>query len=152
MIDRKNILLISTALLISAIVGLYIPYEQTKNRYVQKIVPLVESGEQVIVHYTKKGFEPGLITIKASSTVEWINSSDKPLWVASNPHPSHTDLPGFDEDGVWGNAPQGLQSIVPVAYAHTIGEAYRYTFIKVGRWCYHNHLVPNDRGVIIVLP
>ena len=55
------------------------------------------------------------------------------LWVASNPHPIHTDYSDFD-------AKRG--------YAK--GERYSFTFFKQGTWKYHNHLNPGEGGVIVV--
>ena len=156
MIDGKNIILVVGVLLVASIVGLYIPYLQSKNTQQEPLPVATSTGPLVVVRYTNNGFDPSVVTVKASTTVEWINLSDKLMWVASNPHPSHTGLPGFDERGVEGNEPprNDLQSVMPpllpLAQAHTGVKEYRYTFLKVGRWGYHNHLVPEDRGVVIV--
>ena len=148
MIDKRNALLISSVLIIFFVVGFYIPYEQTKRRP-RPAVP-EKGGQHMTVRYTNTGFEPATITIKASTTVEWVNVSDKLMWVASNPHPSHTDLPGFDESGIEGNVLAVVQGMLPTASAHTAGGEYRYTFTTTGTWGYHNHLVPSDRGIVIV--
>ena len=153
MIDKKNIILISMVLIVVGIVGIYFPYAQyqkyQKNLPVQNT--LINRNSLVIIIYTNQGFKPDSITVKIGSTVEWINTSDKLMWVASDPHPSHTNLPGFDERGVEGvETPSPLQSLITYSYAHTGQTEYRYTFQKAGRWEYHNHLVPFDRGVVIV--
>ena len=153
MIDSKNLLLIVGVLVFAGIVGLYIPYLQTKNVLQAPLPVATSTGALVVIEYTNNGFEPHTITVKASTTIEWVNISDKLMWVASNPHPSHTDLPGFDERGVEGNGePASYQgsTLIQVAQAHTGVTEYRYTFTKVGRWGYHNHLSPQDRGVVIV--
>ena len=154
MIDTKNVVLIGGVLVLMTIVGLYIPYLQTRN--IDTGVPSVATttGPLTKVAYTNSGFEPATITVKVGTTVEWTNTSDKLMWIASNPHPSHTDLPGFDERGVEGNdvPTDQPQTFVPVAYAHTGVTIFRYTFLRVGHWGYHNHLVPQDRGVVTVLP
>jgi plastocyanin len=85
------------------------------------------------VSYTGNGFQPNSITIKKGQTVTWTNKDSDELWVASNPHPTHTDYPGFDE----------LKSI-------PTGQTYSFTFTKVGNWGYHNHLNPSQKGVIVV--
>lgn len=85
------------------------------------------------VEYTENGFNPKNITVKAGTKVIWINKDSDEMWVASAPHPQHTDLPGFD-------ALKGYKT----------GEAYSYTFTKVGNWKYHNHLSPSNFGVVIV--
>jgi len=85
------------------------------------------------VSYTANGFEPQTITIKAGQSVTWTNKDSDEVWVASNPHPTHTDYPGFDE----------LKSM-------SNGETYSFTFTKVGQWGYHNHLNPGQHGTVIV--
>ena len=85
------------------------------------------------VSYTSNGFEPHSITIKAGQTVRWTNKSSDDMWVASNPHPTHTDYPGFD----------ALKNIPS-------GGTYSFTFTKVGNWGYHNHLNPSQMGVVVI--
>jgi len=85
------------------------------------------------VNYTANGFEPNTITIKAGQPVTWTNKDSDDLWVASNPHPTHTDYPGFDE----------LKSM-------STGQTYSFTFTKVGKWGYHNHLNPSQQGTVVV--
>ena len=152
MIDKKNLILVTAVLIISAIIGLVIPYLQYDRsiKNIQTIATTTSNGMHATVLYGDKGFEPNSITIKVGTTVEWFNNSSKQMWVASNPHPAHTDLSGFDERGVGGNVEPSQQSNVPVAHAHSVGGAYRYTFLRVGHWGYHNHLMPEDRGTIIV--
>jgi plastocyanin len=53
------------------------------------------------------------------------------LWVASDPHPIHSDLSGFDAKGA--------------------KESYTYTFDTPGEWGFHNHLRASDTGTIIVV-
>ena len=149
MIDGRNVLLISVVLFVLAIVGLYIPYRQSVRSRSKLPPPAETSTVQVRIMYTNEGFEPSEITVKASTTVEWINTSDTLMWVASDPHPSHTGLPGFDEHGTDADAPQS-QGLVPYVYAHSAGGVYRYTFLERGTWHYHNHLDPSDRGLVIV--
>jgi plastocyanin len=85
------------------------------------------------VKYAENGFSPLVITVKVGTAVTFTNSSTKNMWVASNPHPAHTGLPGFDE----------LKSVAS-------GGTYTYTFTKVGTWKYHNHILPSDTGTVIV--
>lgn len=95
------------------------------------------TGEQkkfaAVITYTDSGFTPASITIKNGETVKWINQSSAKMWVASNPHPTHTDYPGFDQ----------LSSALS-------GGKYQFTFEKVGNWGYHNHTNPSDGGMINV--
>ena len=154
MIDKKNALLVVAVLAVASIVGLVIPYLQTRGLQQEPLSATTNAGPSVEIAYTNNGFEPETITIKVGTTVRWTNTSDKLMWVASNPHPSHTDLSGFDERGTAGNDDHinQVKNLLPVAYAHTGVTIYTYTFRKTGHWGYHNHLVPQDRGVIIVLP
>lgn len=89
--------------------------------------------EQKTVKYTANGFEPSSITISIGETVTFINETEKSMWVASDPHPTHTDLSVFDEK-------TGIEK----------GKSYPFTFEKKGTWGYHNHLSARDKGTIIV--
>ncbi|MBI3618430.1 S-layer homology domain-containing protein [Candidatus Peregrinibacteria bacterium] len=86
-----------------------------------------------VVTSTDVGFIPSSITISAGATVTFKNDGTGPMWIASNPHPVHTDYPGFD-------AGRSVQH----------GETYQFTFTKAGRWGYHNHLNPSQGGTIVV--
>lgn len=85
------------------------------------------------ITYTDNGFEPFTITIKINTNVTFTNKSNGMMWIASNPHPAHTDLPGFDQKNSIGK-----------------GGLYTYTFSKIGTWKYHNHNAPEKTGVVIV--
>ena len=85
------------------------------------------------VLYKDGFFMPANMSIKAGTTISFINESDEELWVAANPHPAHTSLPGFD-------AKRGYKK----------GEVYKYTFNKKGSFGYHNHLNPQSRGTLTV--
>jgi plastocyanin len=56
------------------------------------------------------------------------------MWVASNPHPAHTDYSAFDAKK--GYAP---------------GESYSYTFTETGTFPFHDHLHSSLGGTIIVV-
>jgi plastocyanin len=83
------------------------------------------------VKYNSDGFEPKEITVTKGTKVTFINNSDIPLWVASDPHPEHTDYPEFDTPRALGRLPQQ-------------GENFSFTFDKVGTWRYHNHTASGD--------
>lgn len=85
------------------------------------------------VEYTDNGFVPKSISIKAGESVTWVNKASDDFWVASNPHPSHTDYPGFD----------ALKEI-------PVGGMHSFTFAKVGKWGYHNHLNHTEGGTVVV--
>ncbi len=105
-------------------------------------VPAATFDEQVASHsgtgmetvrYTKGGFQPTRLIVPVGTMVEFINQSDKQMWVASSKHPSHELLPTFDQF-------KGVGA----------GENYMYTFDKKGTWSYHDHINPALEGAIIV--
>lgn len=89
--------------------------------------------KSISVSLTDSGYVPKSISINAGDTVTFTNNSSGKMWTASGPHPQHTDYPGFDEKSAANN-----------------GESYSFTFTKVGRWSYHNHLNPSQFGTVIV--
>lgn len=92
-----------------------------------------ETGEQVTVAYNGSIFEPSILSVSSGETVTFRNNSTTPVWPASDAHPTHNELPGFD-------ARRGLGQ----------GETYSFTFDQVGEWGYHNHLNASQTGTIIV--
>ncbi len=78
-------------------------------------------------------FTPATVNIKAGDWVFFKNNSTVDFWPASNPHPSHTDYPGFD----------ALKPIAP-------GGEYKFQFTKVGSWGYHDHLAAYIHGTVNV--
>lgn len=100
----------------------------------QPTSPTGTTMASVEVDYTATGFSPATVTVKKGTTVKFINKSDGQMEVASNPHPIHTDYPGFDQ---YKSAQKGQME-------------YDFTFEKVGTWGYHNHLNPTDTGTVVV--
>ncbi len=87
-----------------------------------------------VVTYVDRRFDPEQIgPITPGSTVKFFNESSQEVWIASDNHPTHTVLPGFDSE----------ESISP-------GEEYVFTFENAGNWQYHNHLNPSEVGSIQV--
>lgn len=95
--------------------------------------PLEDMTNAVTVSYKDGAFSPSLVKVKAGQAVKFVNSGKDPVWVASDPHPTHTDYPGFDSR-------KGLAS----------GESYIFVFNRVGTWGYHNHLNPGEKGTVEV--
>ena len=83
--------------------------------------------------YTVNGFAPAPLIISAGQAVTFKNNGTADMWVASAPHPTHTDYPGFDAMRPYGP-----------------GESYSFTFTRIGTWKYHNHLNPQHFGSIVV--
>ncbi len=90
-------------------------------------------SDTATIEYMDTGFTPPSLEVMAGTTVTFINRSTADMWVASNPHPTHTTLPEFDELKSVGN-----------------GGSYAYTFTTPGIWSYHNHARARDTGTIIV--
>lgn len=144
MIDRRNAILILLVLLFVGIVGFWLPFQRSTH---PSPVPSSQKSADVTVEYQEGGFVPETITVSIGSTVAWQNSVGRPMWVASDPHPAHTDLEGFDQQRV-------INRVTPPfsTAAHAHGEGiYEYTFTKPGIWKYHNHLSPQHRGTITVV-
>ncbi len=83
------------------------------------------------VSATSNNFNPATIIVKRETTVTWTVNGGT-VQVASNPHPAHTGLSGFESDE--------LQA----------GATYSFTFDKVGSFGYHNHLNPSAIGTVNV--
>ena len=97
------------------------------------VADAVQREKPITVSYTDTGFVPSEIKVRSGAVVTFINKSLRPMWVASAVHPTHGELPEFDQ----------LQSVGQQG-------SYSFTFIKTGSWKYHNHLEPGDRGMVIV--
>ncbi|KKT73460.1 MAG: hypothetical protein UW69_C0064G0005 [Microgenomates group bacterium GW2011_GWA2_44_7] len=96
--------------------------------------PLENMANPVTVSHQNSVFSPASVKIKAGQAVKFINEDTNPVWIASGPHPSHTNYPGFD-------ALKGMAK----------GESYLFVFNKVGTWGYHNHLAPGEKGTVEVV-
>lgn len=88
---------------------------------------------RTVVTYTDTGFSPLVVTVKTGGVVTFVNESSRSMWVASDVHPTHQLLPGFDQK-------------TSVAR----GQTYEYTFTNVGTWRYHNHQNPSDAATVVV--
>lgn len=87
---------------------------------------------EILITVTPYGFIPNVITIASGTKITWVNKSGSDANVSSDPHPTHTNYPQLNLGNFWNN---GSVSLV---------------FTKPGRYGYHNHLNPNEHGVIIV--
>lgn len=87
----------------------------------------------VVVSMTDTGFFPSQITVKAGTKVSFVNDGQALHWPASDPHPAHDSLEGFD-------AGSGVAT----------GESYVFQFDQPGEWGFHDHLSVDQTGKIIV--
>jgi len=102
------------------------PEENTNGKRVQ--------GGEYEIELRENGFSPKEITIQIGETVTFTARTGRGFWPASDPHPIHDYLPGFDPD-------EPLES----------DESWSYTFTEPGNWRYHDHLNVSFRGEITVL-
>lgn len=91
------------------------------------------SAKTHTVTYTSSGFSPSSLTINAGDAVHFVNNTSGTMWVASDPHPMHSDYSEFD-------AQKGYAS----------NTTYSFTFDEAGTYEYHDHQHASMRGTIIV--
>lgn len=89
------------------------------------------------ITYTAAGFEPRDIQVAKGTQVNFLNRTQLPLWVASDPHPEHTDYPELDAGVIAG------EHVQP-------GRDFGFKFDKAGTWKYHNHSAPEHSATITV--
>ncbi len=134
-IDKKNVLLIGTVIFLITAAGIYEFNNQLRlNKPEKAFQPqVVNNSLKKSVAFTGQDFVPQTITVEPGTLVTFTNKSDSPMWVASDPHPAHTGLSSFDQQ--------------EVLYKNGV---YQYVFNSPGIWKYHNHVIPSNRGTIIV--
>lgn len=113
--------------------GEKVPESIVTNTGASEGISLMNMGTMEFISYTDKGFEPKDLSITRGTMVHFVNESSIDMWVASDEHPAHTDLPTFDQ--FKGSPP---------------GEQYVYIFNQAGEWKYHDHLTPTAVGTITV--
>lgn len=78
------------------------------------------------------GFVPQNITVKAGTTMVWINKSGKAATVSSDDHPTHKLYPFLN----LGEFPSS--------------SSLQVVFDKAGTYSYHNHLNASETGTVTV--
>ncbi|MEX1112358.1 MAG: cupredoxin domain-containing protein [Candidatus Andersenbacteria bacterium] len=113
------------------------PQAPSDGQNAASATPVVEATEptsqEATIRISETGFSPTQLTVAAGTTVTFVNDGQALHWPASDLHPTHTALPGFD-------AKRGLPT----------GETYSYTFTEVGTWRFHDHLNPQETGTVVV--
>ena len=94
----------------------------------------VDPTAPAVTYTTDGGFAPKRLEIEPGQQVRFINESDKTFWPASNIHPTHTILPELDAK-------------TPISP----GATWAFTFETRGFWRFHNHLAPQNGGLVVVL-
>lgn len=95
--------------------------------------PVTPAATTVTVTYNGTSFSPSMLSIRIGDSVKFVNNSSGRMWVASDPHPQHTDLPGFDEKA-----------------SASKGQSWTYIFTVAGAHGYHNHANPSATGTVTV--
>ena len=104
----------------------------------------VTAGSPVVVTYGPSGFTPATVTIKVGQSVTFINKTSQGMWVASNPHPAHSGYSGTSRS-------QHCPDTAGTAFDEcAVNSTYTFVFAKAGTWGYHNHLVDENGGTVIV--
>ncbi|HSX57644.1 MAG TPA: cupredoxin domain-containing protein [Candidatus Saccharimonadales bacterium] len=76
------------------------------------------------VAITSTGFSPSTILITKGSSVTWTNKDKSVHQIISDPHPSHSLLPGLDSGSL------------------NFQESFTFTFEKTGKFTYHDENNP----------
>ena len=108
-------------------------YKSSYSPATSQATQVSENITENTVTYSDSGFSPKNLIVKIGTTVTFKNESTKSMWVASNPHPTHTNYLPFDAKNGYKN-----------------GENYQFTFTEAKEYSYHNHLNSNDEGLVIV--
>jgi plastocyanin len=91
-----------------------------------------------IVRLSRDGIFVPTVSVAPGTVVSFFNDDQVGHWIASDPHPEHSGLPGFD--------PQS--TIRP-------GASFEFTFTRAGTFTYHDHADPLNakfQGTVVVTP
>ena len=106
-----------------------------------------------VVTYNEEGFSPETVTVSQGDVVQFVNDSTNDMWVASAVHPTHEEYSGTTREEHCATPAAGTSTAVDTDDAFDqceAGNEYSFTFDQIGSWGYHNHLVPQDTGTVIV--
>lgn len=101
----------------------------------------------VTVAYDGKTFSPAAVTLKVGDTVMFKDSSTKNMWVASDEHPTHTQYDGTSRSA---HCAAGYTGAKPFDQCSPSTKDFSFTFTKVGKSDFHDHLNPSAHGSITV--
>lgn len=129
----KNIIIVIAVVLVGWIgYSMIYPRQKTPSK-TENNAPAAEApAAAVVVAYENNAFNPGVLNVKAGTTVTFRNNGVSAIRIPSGPHPVHTSFPEFDSD-----------TLQP-------GESYNFTFTNPMTLKYHNHYNPEAKGQVIV--
>ena len=104
------------------------------------------ASQDSVIRITPDGFVPTRVEITAGDTVVFVSDDDKPHWVASDVHPTHSAYPGSDIR----LCDTKTERIFDACHGLSKGERYRFTFTRAGTWKFHDHLNPPLQGEVVV--
>ena len=89
------------------------------------LLQINKTSDTYLVYRTNDGFSPTFLVVQMGDVVTFVNTSDHYFWPASDMHPSHNIYSEFDP----------TTAIAP-------GEEWSFKFKKIGKWAFHDHIVP----------
>ena len=99
------------------------------------------------VIYDGNAFTPANGTVKKGGTITFKNSSGKNMWVASDEHPTHTEYDGTSRST---HCAPNYTGSAPFDQCKGGGD-YSFTFPKIGKSDFHDHLNPGAHGSITIV-
>lgn len=106
-----------------------------------------EKSAENMVKITASGFEPKTLTVKAGTTITFVNEDSNQHWPASAMHPTHKIYPG---SGIEKCGTVEETTIFDACRGLAQGESFYFTFNEKGSWKYHDHLNVPSTGTIVV--
>lgn len=94
---------------------------------------LNSKNDNRVITLTDKGFVPSQLEITIGETIIFKNKTDNLFWPAADIHPYHSDYPRFDPK-------RALDK----------DEQWEFTFDRIGKWSFHDHISPSNTGAIVV--
>jgi plastocyanin len=136
--DKESIQSLVVGLLIMGFIvvgsGMSFLVREEKETPPKPATKTVSVEDTASIDISAKGFVPATLSVKSGTLVTFTNKDKKAHQPASDPHPAHDSLPGFDSQ-------TKLQK----------GQSYSFLFDKEGTFTYHDHLNPlTFNGSIIV--
>lgn len=121
----------------------------TVTQAIEQSNPSTESAMmgKTVIKLTNEGFVPNSVTIKQGEAVTFENDSDNPMWVASAVHPAHS---AYDGTTLKEHCANPTTTTFDECKGEPKGTSYSFTFTKVGKWAFHDHLQPTFFGSVTV--
>lgn len=108
------------------------PTTQAPSQNTETPSSTAQEAKTVSVTIENNKLNPQSVEINVGDSVVWLNKDETKHHIASDPHPSHTALPGFESVDL------------------SVSQTYSFKFTKAGTWGYHDHLNPSIKGTVIV--